>query len=58
MRRPKTENCDRVWSCGPRPRAGPGYDLEVAQYDVGTGLAPGALDIYNRYFREAIHPRW
>jgi hypothetical protein len=27
-------------------------------YDVGTGLATGALDIYARYFREAIHARW
>jgi hypothetical protein len=26
--------------------------------DVGTGLAIGALDIYDRYFRAAIHPRW
>jgi len=25
-------------------------------YDVGTGLATGALDIDD--FREAIHPRW
>jgi hypothetical protein len=25
-----------------------------AMYDVGTGLATGALDIYDRYFREAI----
>ncbi|MGY2745596.1 aryl-alcohol dehydrogenase-like predicted oxidoreductase [Arthrobacter sp. UYCu723] len=29
-----------------------------AMYDVGTELATGALDIYDRYFREAIHPRW
>ncbi|WP_426004349.1 aldo/keto reductase [Paenarthrobacter sp. NyZ202] len=26
--------------------------------DVGTGLAAGVRDIYDRYFREAIHPRW
>jgi hypothetical protein len=29
-----------------------------AVYDVGAGLATGALDIYDRYFHEAIHPRW
>ncbi len=29
-----------------------------AMYDVGTGLATGALDTYDRYFRVAIHPRW
>ena len=26
--------------------------------DVGTGLAAGVRDIYDRYFRAAIHPRW
>lgn len=25
---------------------------------VGAGLAHGVRDIYDRYFREAIHPRW
>ncbi|MEV7606557.1 aldo/keto reductase [Paenarthrobacter sp. NPDC089322] len=25
---------------------------------VGAALSPGARDIYDRYFREAIHPRW
>ncbi|WP_420179157.1 aldo/keto reductase [Paenarthrobacter sp. TA1.8] len=25
---------------------------------VGAGLADGVRDIYDRYFREAIHPRW
>ncbi|WP_302647412.1 hypothetical protein [Arthrobacter sp. 24S4-2] len=29
-----------------------------AIYDVGGGLATGALDVYDRYFREAIHPHW
>lgn len=26
--------------------------------DVGTGLAASVRDIYDRYFRAAIHPRW
>ena len=25
---------------------------------VGAGLTDGVQDIYDRYFREAIHPRW
>ena len=29
-------------------------DMQV----VGAGLADGVRDIYDRYFREAIHPRW
>ncbi|BCW50140.1 aldo/keto reductase [Arthrobacter sp. StoSoilB13] len=29
-----------------------------AMQDVGSGLTAGVQDIYDRYFREAIHPRW
>jgi len=29
-----------------------------AMQDVGAGLTAGVRDIYDRYFREAIHPRW
>lgn len=44
---------------GARSAAQARANAEAAgQSTLGKNIEPGVQDIYNRYFREAVHPRW
>jgi hypothetical protein len=63
---PKLPRSSAAWCPTASPRSSPvpfrgaGWANAAAgaMYDVGTGLATSALALYDRYFREASHPRW